>query len=109
MDFQSGMVSIYVDGNFVVTFPGDPAINGSSLLFADFHVLNPGDDRIHLDDNEIYSRVPGPLTFPVGTVFCNPANANSTGLSTTLTGVELSGVGSGLYLEASQGVPGQVG
>ena len=45
----------------------------------------------------------------VGTPFCDPANANSTGQPTRLTGTMGSGVGSGLHLEASQGPPGEFG
>ena len=43
------------------------------------------------------------------TDFCDPANPNSTGLPTVLTGSFGSGVGSDLHLEASSGPPSQFG
>ncbi len=42
-----------------------------------------------------------------GTSFCSVTN-NSTGMPTTLTGTFGSGVGSGLHLEVTQGVPGEL-
>ncbi len=44
-----------------------------------------------------------------GTPFCDPADVNSTGLPTMLSGAMGSGVGSDLHLESSQGPPGQFG
>ena len=41
--------------------------------------------------------------------FCSPANPNSTGLPTVLSGMMGSGVGSDLHLEANQGPPNQFG
>ncbi len=45
----------------------------------------------------------------VGTTFCDPANPNSTGLPTQLSGSLGSGIGSGLHLEAAQGPAGEFG
>ena len=46
----------------------------------------------------------------VGVPFCNPANANSTGLPAVLSGTTLaSGVGSGLHLEVNQGPADEFG
>ena len=44
----------------------------------------------------------------VGTPFCSPANANSTGVPAVLTGSTGTGVGSDLHLEINDGVPGQL-
>ena len=44
-----------------------------------------------------------------GTPFCDPANPNSTGQPTILSGTMGSGVGSGLHLEAAQGPAGEFG
>ena len=41
--------------------------------------------------------------------FCDPADINSTGFPTRMTGSMASGVRSGLHLEASQGPPSQFG
>jgi hypothetical protein len=49
------------------------------------------------------------LDVPVGVPFCNPADANSTGLPVVISGAFNSGVGSNLHFEAIQGVPGQFG
>ena len=42
-----------------------------------------------------------------GTTFCDPANNNSTGLPTVLSGTLSAPGGSGLHLEASQGPAGE--
>ncbi|MCB9913069.1 MAG: hypothetical protein H6827_08755 [Planctomycetes bacterium] len=47
--------------------------------------------------------------FPVGIPFCDPADLNSTGLPAEISANFGSGVGSGLHLEATQGVPGEFG
>ncbi len=47
---------------------------------------------------------------PIYTPFCDPADLNSTGFPTVLTGVIMSSPpGTGLHLEATQGPPGQFG
>ncbi|MFT5199338.1 MAG: hypothetical protein ACI87O_002007 [Planctomycetota bacterium] len=43
-----------------------------------------------------------------GVPFCNPNNSNSTGFPAVLAGTTGSGVGSGLHLEITDGVPGQL-
>jgi hypothetical protein len=43
-----------------------------------------------------------------GVPFCNPNNNNSTGAPAVLAGTTGSGVGSGLHLEITDGVPGQL-
>ncbi len=43
-----------------------------------------------------------------GTPFCDPAVNNSTGVPAVLTGTTGSGVGSGVHLEITSGVPGQL-
>ncbi|MCA9000640.1 MAG: formylglycine-generating enzyme family protein [Planctomycetes bacterium] len=58
--------------------------------------------------------ISGAFAQSVGTPFCNPMNANSTGLSTTLTGSWITGGGIGggmsdLHLECTQGVPSEIG
>ncbi len=45
----------------------------------------------------------------VGTVFCDPALNNSTGLPTVLNGSLSGALGTGVHLEATQGPPGQFG
>ncbi|MDF1837034.1 MAG: hypothetical protein P1V35_04125 [Planctomycetota bacterium] len=46
---------------------------------------------------------------PAGIAFCSPADNNSTGVPTVLTGTMGSGVGSGLHLELADGPPSQFG
>lgn len=43
------------------------------------------------------------------TTFCDPMDANSTGLPTVATAIPQPGIGAGVRLEASQGPPGQFG
>lgn len=50
-----------------------------------------------------------PVHHAVFASFCDPADANATGLSCILNGVMGSGFGSNLHLEATQGVPGLIG
>ena len=49
------------------------------------------------------------LPADAGVTFCDPNTPNSTGTSTQLTGALGTGVGSGLRLEANQGVPSEFG
>ncbi len=60
--------------------------------------------EIYLPDD----RVSFPFAGPVGVPYCQPMDANCTGLSTLLTDT-LIGFGSTLHLEASQGPPSQFG
>ncbi len=45
---------------------------------------------------------------PNVSTFCDPASSNSTGAPAVLSGVTGSGIGSGLHLEVTGGVPGQL-
>ncbi|MDF1836909.1 MAG: hypothetical protein P1V35_03490 [Planctomycetota bacterium] len=47
-------------------------------------------------------------TDPNVSTFCDPGNANSTGSSAVLAGTTGTGIGSGLHLEVTSGVPGQL-
>jgi len=58
-------------------------------------------------DFEVLGSGCGPVT--VGTPVCSPMDMNSTGQSTSMTGTFGSGVGSGLHLEVTNGVPGEFG
>ena len=51
----------------------------------------------------------GGMSGGVGTPFCDPADINSTGMPTVLTGTMGSGIGSGLHLESAQGPANQLG
>jgi len=66
--------------------------------FALFQVWDAGADNIELQfSGSSYN------------TFCDPADTNSTGLPTVLSGAFGSGVGSGLHLEATQGPQAQFG
>jgi len=60
-------------------------------------------------NDEIYYRRTDTGGGDTGVKFCDPAELNSTGQPTLLTGVVSSSAGSGLHLEASQGPSGQFG
>ncbi|MDF1837666.1 MAG: hypothetical protein P1V35_07355 [Planctomycetota bacterium] len=57
----------------------------------------------------ILSGLVAPGTSQIGPVFCNPMDANSTGVPTRLGGHWGSGVGSDLHLDATSGPPNQIG
>lgn len=65
--------------------------DGADVTIGDFYMI------IDLTDNS------------TGVAFCDPADNNSTGFPTKLTGAFGSGVGSDLHLEAAQGPPTQFG
>ena len=95
---------IYDDGVFFRTFGTDDAVLTDTLklylsgTLGDAGGSNLGEFLMTLDLQEV-----------AGTPFCNPADPNSTGMPTVLTGAFGSGVGSDLHLESTQGPPTQFG
>ncbi len=87
-------------GNFGWTFKNDLETPSSAIAIGSREATNSAQAP-----NLTVSFTP-----PVGNIteFCSPADNNSTGFPTTLTGTLASGVGSGLHLEVSMGPPNQL-
>ncbi|HPF15551.1 MAG TPA: hypothetical protein PLJ12_14905, partial [Planctomycetota bacterium] len=112
----------YLNGVLAVTVPQTTPGSGVNGTAADFIVMNYTTNMLvgtAMDDFRFYRRAisaaevaawancgGGGSSIPT---FCDPANNNSTGVPTSISGSMGSGVGSGLHLEARQGPAGQFG
>ena len=83
---------------------GAPLPSGGSLVEVAYISDMNTNVECSLTQLEVFSSGPAPLA-----TFCDPNNANSTGGSTTLSGVLGTGVQSGLRLDVSGGVPAEFG
>jgi hypothetical protein len=118
--YVPGTMEVYFNGNLVLTSPysfgtGGTYINGSGPVgglnliggthaYVGFTASSGGSTQNH----DVISWSWDSGAGSVGTPFCDPATNNSTGGPAVLTGSVNAGVGSGMHLEMTGGVPGQL-
>lgn len=79
VDYAAQSVTLTIDGIEVAEFPGLSGIQFGFFAFASVALFEPGDDQLHIDDFELISRPADTLGSQVGSPYCGPAVANSTG------------------------------
>ena len=117
-DASTFAVHTYLNGAYQDSFP---TVNGQMVMGTspDFVLMDQVFPGTSMDDFRLYRRALTSVELAhwancgdsggLGTLFCYPADNNSTGLPCVLTASNTSGPGTGVHLEARQGPPQQFG
>ncbi len=118
--YVPGTLEVYFNGNLVITTPynfasggtwidsGTPVgglnLIGGTSMYVGFTASSGGSSQNH----DVLSWSFDSGAGSGGVAFCAPGSANSTGAPAVLTASQNPGVGSGIHLDVTGGVPGQL-